>query len=208
VADSRQLSATINYAGSANVVQRTNDAQSANDIRIKKVSILNMKRILLLDFRIKKTGSFLVTCLAAILLSSILPLATLACPYELPTAVVSIKGQDLFVELAFTPDTRSCGLSNRFTLGENNGMLFLFSNIGERTFWMKNTHIPLSIAFIDDAGKIVTIHQMEADQINTTYHSFQSVRYALEVNQGWFTLHGIKTGDRVEMALPAVLNIQ
>ncbi len=73
---------------------------------------------------------------------------------------------------------------------------------------MKNTHIPLSIAFIDEAGKIVMIHQMEADQTRTTYHSLQSARYALEVNQGWFTLHSIKTGDRVEMALPTVLNIQ
>ena len=87
-------------------------------------------------------------------------------------------------------------------------MLFLFPNIGKRTFWMKNTHIPLSIAFIDDAGKIVMIHQMEADQTSTTYHSFQAVRYALEVNRGWFTLHDVKTGDRVEMALPAVLNVR
>ena len=87
-------------------------------------------------------------------------------------------------------------------------MLFLFPNIGKRTFWMKNTHIPLSIAFMDDAGKIVMIHQMEADQTSTTYHSFQSVRYALEVNQGWFILHGIKPGDRVEMVLPTVLNVR
>jgi uncharacterized membrane protein (UPF0127 family) len=156
----------------------------------------------------KVSNPYWAGCLAVILLSGILPAATRACPYELPTAVVSINGQDLFVELAFTPDTRSCGLSNRFMLGENNGMLFLFSNAGKRTFWMKNTHIPLSIAFIDDAGKIVAIHRMEADQTSTTYPSFQAVRYALEVNQGWFTLHGIKRGDRVEMALPEVLNIQ
>ena len=146
--------------------------------------------------------------LAMILLLGILPLAAMACPYELPTAVVSVNGQDLLVELAFTPDTRSCGLSNRYTLGENNGMLFLFPNAAKQTFWMKNTHIPLSIAFIDEAGTIVTIHQMEADQTRMTYHSFQSVRYALEVNRGWFALHGIKSGDRVKMALPAVLNIQ
>ena len=151
---------------------------------------------------------FWAGCLAVILFSISLPRATLACPYDLPTAVVSINGQDLFVELAFTPDARSCGLSNRFTLGENNGMLFLFPNMGKRTFWMKNTHIPLSIAFMDDAGKIVMIHQMDADQTSTTYDSFQSVRYALEVNRGWFRLHGIKNGDRVEMALPTVLNIQ
>jgi uncharacterized membrane protein (UPF0127 family) len=147
-------------------------------------------------------------CIAVILLLSILPSGTLACPYELPISVVSINEQDISVELAFTNDTRSCGLSNRFSLEKGNGMLFLFSNTRKRTFWMKNTHIPLSIAFIDEAGTIVTIHQMEADQTRTTYHSSQSVRYALEVNQGWFTLHGIKTGDKVEMELPTVLNIQ
>ncbi len=167
-----------------------------------------MKRFKFLNFWIEKTAYFWAGCLAVVIFSCSLTSATRACPYELPTAVVSINGRDLFVELAFTPDTRSCGLSNRYTLGENNGMLFLFPNIGKRTFWMKNTHIPLSIAFIDDAGKIVMIHQMEADQTSTTYHSFHPVRYALEVNQGWFTLHGIKTGDRVKMALPMVLNIQ
>ena len=149
-----------------------------------------------------------VCCIAVILFLGILPSAILACPYELPTAVVSINGQDISVELAFTNDTRSCGLSNRFSLEKDSGMLFLFSDTRKRTFWMKNTHIPLSIAFIDETGTIVTIHQMEADKTRTTYHSSQSVRYALEVNQGWFTLHGIKTGDKVEMTLPAVLNIQ
>jgi len=149
-----------------------------------------------------------VYCIAVILFLGILPPGILACPYELPTSIVSINGQDISVELAFTNDTRSCGLSNRFSLEKDNGMLFLFSNTRKRTFWMKNTHIPLSIAFIDASGTIVTIHQMEAEQTRTTYHSSQSARYALEVNQGWFTLHGIKTGDKVEMVLPTVLNIQ
>ena len=149
-----------------------------------------------------------VYCIAVILFLGILPSRILACPYELPTSIVSINVQDISVELAFTNDTRSCGLSNRFSLEKDNGILFLFSNTRKRTFWMKNTHIPLSIAFIDASGTIVTIHQMEADQTRTTYHSYQSVRYALEVNQGWFTLHGIKTGDKIEMALPTVLNIQ
>ena len=147
-------------------------------------------------------------CLVVLLLSGLQSSAPLACPFALPTAVVSINGQDLFVELAFSPDARSCGLSNRFTLGENTGMLFLFPDARPRTFWMKNTHVPLSIAFIDDTGHIVQIHRMEPDQTDITYHSFQPVRYALEVNQGWFMFHGIKRGDKVEMALPTVLNIQ
>jgi len=174
----------------------------------KKDLLQNMKWFNFFYLRANKTGYFWAGCLAVIIFSGSLPSATPACPYELPASVVSINGQDLFVELAYTPDTRSCGLSNRYTLGENNGMLFLFPNTDKRTFWMKNTHIPLSIAFMDDAGRIVMIHQMEADQTSTTYHSFQPARYALEVNQGWFILHGIKPGDRVEMVLPTVLNVR
>ena len=167
-----------------------------------------MKQSELFNFWCKKAACLLASCLTVMFLSGCLPSAAPACPYELPAVVVSINGQDLFVELAFTPETRSCGLSNRYTLGEDNGMLFLFPTMEKRTFWMKNTHIPLSIAFMDDTGTIVMIHQMEADQTSTTYHSFQSVRYALEVNQGWFRLHGIKNGDRVEMALPTILNVR
>ena len=164
--------------------------------------------LLILNFRTPGSGSFLTACLAVILFWGSLPPVITACPYELPTAVVSIAGQDLSVELAFTPETRSCGLSNRFSLGENNGMLFLFPDIEERTFWMKNTHIPLSIAFVDEAGNIVMIHQMEADQTRVTYPSFHAVKYALEVNRGWFARHGIKIGHTVDMTLPAVLNIR
>lgn len=167
-----------------------------------------MKRLLYFCFRAQKTGYVRTACLVVIAFWGSPPSVVPACPYELPTAVVFIKGQGLSVELAFTPETRSCGLSNRFTLGENNGMLFLFPNSGKQTFWMKNTHIALSIAFMDDAGNIVMIHQMDADQTRVTYHSFHAVRYALEVNRGWFARHGIKIGDRVDMTLPTVLNIR
>ena len=174
----------------------------------KKDLLQNMKWFNLFFLRPKKTGYFWAGYLAVISFSGSLPSATPACPYELPASVVSINGHDLFLELAHTPDTISCGLSHRYTLGENYGIVLRFPNTDKRTFWMKNTHIPLSIAFMDDAGRIVMIHQMEADQTSTTYHSFQPARYALEVNQGWFILNGIKTGDRVEMVLPTVLNIR
>jgi len=167
-----------------------------------------MKRIKLLTFQVQKTGTFLATCLAAILLSGILASTPLACPYELPVAVVSINGQDLFVELAFSPETRSCGLSNRFTLEMNNGMLFLFPNTRKRTFWMKNTFIPLSIAFLDDSGLVISIQHMTPMQTDERYRSPQSVRYALEVNQSWFAEHGIGVGDIVEMKLPVVIEIK
>ena len=144
----------------------------------------------------------------ASLICYIVPVATIACPFKLPTTTVIIKGHKLTAELAFTPKSRSCGLSNRFDLSENHGMLFIFPKAETQTFWMQDTHIPLSIAFIDDSGKITNIEKMTPDQTHEQYHSYQPVRYVLEVNQRWFDLHGIKGGDAAEIELPIVLNIQ
>lgn len=141
-------------------------------------------------------------------LSSIQISAVCACPYELPSTVIRIKGLDMHVELAMTPDTRSCGLSNRKSLAPDRGMLFLFPNVKQRTFWMKNTTIPLSIAFIDENRTIVKMYRMEPVQTSTRYPSGQPVPYALEVNQGWFESHDVQIGDKIEMNLPFALNIQ
>jgi uncharacterized membrane protein (UPF0127 family) len=138
----------------------------------------------------------------------IVPVATIACPFILPTTTIFIKGHKLTAELAFTQKSRSCGLSNRFELSENHGMLFIFPKAKMQTFWMQDTYIPLSIAFINDSGKITNIEKMTPNQTHEQYHSYQPVRYVLEVNQSWFRLHGIKAGDVVEMNLPIILNIQ
>jgi uncharacterized membrane protein (UPF0127 family) len=132
----------------------------------------------------------------------------LACPLELPVATISINGHPLAVELATTPKARVCGLSKRVKLPENHGMLFIYPTIGQRTFWMKDTQIPLSIAFLDDSGQILSIQDMTPMQTNERYHSPQPVRYALEVNQGWFAGHGTGVGDIVEMKLPVVIEIR
>ena len=132
----------------------------------------------------------------------------IACPLELPASTVSIKGYKLMVELAFTPVARSCGLSKRFNLFENNGMLFIYPTLSQESYWMKDTHIPLSIAFIDNSGKIINMQRMKPNQIYERYHSLKLFRYVLEVNQGWFKKHRIETGDVVEIKLPAILNIR
>ena len=140
--------------------------------------------------------------LPVILVLSILKGTIDACPLELPTDAVSINGHHLIVELAATPQSRRCGLSNRAALGENQGMLFVYPRSDLRTFWMKDTWIPLSIAFLDESGIIINIEIMYPDQTEKRYHSRLPALYALEVNQGWFRSHGIKTGDQVEMKHP------
>lgn len=138
---------------------------------------------------------FLIT----ILMSSILVGTVGACPLELPTASVSINGHRLVVEIAATPRSRACGLSKRSVLNENHGMLFVYPRPEPRTFWMRDTWIPLSIAFLDDAGNIINIEIMSPDQTTNRYRSRRPALFALEVNQGWFRSHGIEAGDKVEM---------
>ncbi len=133
---------------------------------------------------------------------------TLACPLELPTADISIRGYTLTVELATTPATRACGLSHRNELRKNHGMLFIYPDLRPRSFWMKDTKIPLSIAFLDDSGQIFSIQDMTPMQTDRTYPSSRPAGYALEVNQGWFGKNGIDVGDAVEMKLPVVLDIR
>jgi uncharacterized membrane protein (UPF0127 family) len=133
---------------------------------------------------------------------------TLACPLELPTATISIKGDALSVELAATPAARACGLAHRDELSQNHAMLFIFPDSRAVTFWMKDTRIPLSIAFLDDSGQILDIQDMAPMQTEEQYHSSGPAKYALEVNQGWFKRHGIEAGDRAAIQLPLVIDIK
>src|SRR5210317_1543147 len=125
------------------------------------------------------------TGLSKIVLLIIFVLTTLnetvdACPLELPTTAVSINGHRLIVELAATPQSRRCGLSNRAALGQSQGMLFIYPRSELRTFWMKDTRIPLSIAFLDDSRHIINIEFMSPNQTEKRYHSSKPALYALE----------------------------
>jgi uncharacterized membrane protein (UPF0127 family) len=130
------------------------------------------------------------------------------CPFELPTIRVAVKEHDLTIELATTPETRSCGLSFRDSLPAHRGMLFVYAEPEILTFWMKNTRMPLSIAFIDTAGRVVSIQKMNPFPTTTVYESPVPALYALEVNQGWFEKNGVGVGDVVEFRLPITLNIR
>ena len=104
----------------------------------------------------------------------------------------------LTVEIADTVEERAIGLMNRESLAEDAGMLFVWPEDTQSGFWMKNTLIPLSIAFIDAAGVIVDIQDMQP-QDETLHYSPSPYRHAVEANQGWFAEHGISTGDSVTL---------
>jgi uncharacterized protein len=115
----------------------------------------------------------------------------------LPTATLTINGQKVVAEVATTMQDRATGLMNRFSLQPDHGMLFVFERAETLHFWMKNTYIPLSIAFMDASGRILNIEDM-APQTETTHPSKGPALYALEMRKGWFLERGIKAGDRVE----------
>ncbi len=100
------------------------------------------------------------------------------------------------VEIADTEEARRVGLMNRDHLPEGQGMLFVFDRDQRLSFWMRNTSIPLSIAYISSDGVVREIHDMTPFSLDPV-RSSRSVRYALEVNQGAFSDAGIQTGDRV-----------
>ena len=100
-------------------------------------------------------------------------------------------------EMAVKPEERNFGFMERKHIPDGTGMLFVFENDQFLSFWMKNTPHPLSIAYIDSSGIIADILDMTPFS-EASVSSSRSVRYALEVPQGWFRKNGIKTGDRVE----------
>ena len=126
-------------------------------------------------------------------------------PQKQKTTVLSIEREnaaavEITVEIARTDEERSKGLMYRKVLPDGEGMIFVFDRDQQLSFWMKNTIIPLSIAFIASDGSIVEIKDMQPNDLNSVKSS-RSVRYALEVPQGWFGRANVKTGDVVKIDL-------
>ncbi|HKO68844.1 MAG TPA: DUF192 domain-containing protein [Burkholderiaceae bacterium] len=105
-------------------------------------------------------------------------------------------------ELAITPQSRMIGLMMRERLAPNHGMVFVFEDKSQHCFWMRNTVIPLSIAFIEDDGTIVSIADMPPKSDASTCPP-RPVRYALEMDQGWFAKRGVLTGNKITGLPPA-----
>jgi len=100
-------------------------------------------------------------------------------------------------EVAADEQTRQLGLMYRSHLPPGQGMLFVFPSSSRICMWMKNTLIPLSVAFLDEEGRILNIEDMTP--LNEESHcAVKSARYALEMNRGWFAEHGVKAGNRIE----------
>ena len=140
----------------------------------------------------RRTRSFSIFSIAAALVILILFFISAKTP-EYYAEINSVK---IPIEIASDPDSRATGLMFRDSLPYSSGMLFIFPDIRMVNFWMKNTYIPLDIAFIDDSGVIVRIDSMEPHD-EARHSSGVPIKYVLEVNKGFFSAKSIKKGDMI-----------
>lgn len=115
---------------------------------------------------------------------------------KFPTTTIQVDDQAVLVELAVNTSERAQGLMHRASLPADDGMLFVYPDEAPRSFWMKDTKIPLSIAFVDAKGKIVRIADMQPLVTEST-KSLYPAKYALEMNQGWFAEHDVVEGEHI-----------
>jgi uncharacterized membrane protein (UPF0127 family) len=137
----------------------------------------------------RRAGTIVALCFAALA-------AAQDGPQRLAQIRLNAGIHNINAELASTPEQREIGLMFRPAMAANDGMLFIFERPSQQCFWMKNTLIPLSIAFLGDDGSVVNLDDMKPQTLDG-HCSAKPVRFVLEMNDGWFAKRGIKTGSRL-----------
>mgnify|MGYP003840520281 FL=1 len=128
----------------------------------------------------------------------------LPCPAQsgpqptLPAIELRIGTKKITAEVADEDHERAAGLMFRKSLASDSGMLFVMDDSGPVGFWMKNTEVPLTIAYIDPAGVIKELHDLQPRNEKPVPSRFPNIAYALEMPQGWFTKNNIWPGERLE----------
>ena len=136
-------------------------------------------------------------CVTASLLAWAAVLLPLAAWGELPVISLNAGIHVIRAEVANTFETRARGLMYRESLGPNQGMLFVFPWLEQHCMWMKNTPLPLSVAFIDEGGEVVSISEM-SPHTEDSHCSARPARFALEMSRGWFAGKGIRAGAKIQ----------
>ena len=140
--------------------------------------------------------------LAAVLLAALLGLPTIAVRAQegpqlnLQRVELTAGMHRIDAQVAASPQERQTGLMHRKEMPQHEGMLFVFEQPAQQCFWMKNTVLPLTAAFVDDDGTIVNLADMKPQTLDS-HCSAKPVRYVLEMNQGWFAKKNIKAGAKL-----------
>lgn len=117
--------------------------------------------------------------------------------FDLPKATLTLGTNSLSAQIAADDPSRERGLMSRTNLAENEAMLFVFPRPQPVAFWMKDTPIPLSIAYVSPSGRIFEIHDLKPFDETPVPSASQAVTYAIETPQGWFARHGVMAGSAV-----------
>ncbi|MRR51610.1 MAG: DUF192 domain-containing protein [Rhodocyclaceae bacterium] len=124
-------------------------------------------------------------------------LTTMGCQADgLPVTALSAGFHRVEAEVAHTFETRSKGLMHRKSMAANHGMLFIFPDVARHCMWMRNTLLPLSVAFLDEQGRIINVEEMQP-RTEDNHCATRPARYALEMNAGWFQAKGLMTGAAI-----------
>lgn len=121
---------------------------------------------------------------------------TVAAQETMPVLELTAGFHRIEAEVAAQDKDRQVGLMNRRSMPTQRGMLFVFAQPNTHCMWMRNTYIPLSVAFLDDEGKVINIEDM-TPQSEDNHCARRPARYALEMNRGWFAQRGIAPGSRL-----------
>ena len=127
---------------------------------------------------------------------SVLLLCSTQTQAQMPRLELTASFHRIEAEVAADQASRMQGLMNRRSMGANQGMLFVFAQTDRHCMWMRNTFLPLSVAFLDDQGRILNIEDMQP-QTENNHCAVAPARFALEMNRGWFAGKGIKPGQRI-----------
>ena len=131
-----------------------------------------------------------------VLLAIWLVLATSPAAAQMPRIELTVGMYRIETEVAVSDAQRMQGLMHCRSLPANQGMLFVFPQAARHCMWMRNTHVPLSVAFLDDEGRILNVEDMQPESENN-HCAVGAARFALEMNLGWFVTKGIKPGVRL-----------
>jgi len=156
-----------------------------------------------MSFKLKILFPVLILIISLVIFTGCSVAAETVPPLATTTVTISRNGSEIATidaEVAETPAQREQGLMFRTELEDGNGMLFIFEYSQILSFWMKNTSIPLSIAFINYYGDIIDIQDMQPEIEASTYSSSLAL-FALEVPQGWFSRVGVQVGDTIDFTL-------
>jgi uncharacterized membrane protein (UPF0127 family) len=112
---------------------------------------------------------------------------------------LQIDGVALRAQFALTPDEMSTGLMHRMELGADDGMLFVYGGGGRRSFWMKNTHIPLDLGFFTADGILREVRPLRPNDLSPVASQRTDIFIALEMNRGWFAANGLEPGAKLDL---------